>query len=75
MTPIIMCLRRFGNTRKDRLSLLMPDSGFFESPTDQLALRFARNAEDYPGIVWLSWGESSSRKSMAWTGCKIAGLE
>ena len=31
----------------------------FESPTDQLALRFARNDEDYPGIVWLSWGESS----------------
>ena len=32
----------------------------FESPTEQLALRFARNDEDYPGIVWLSWGESSS---------------
>ena len=43
-------------------SPLIVDAGqrIFESPADQLALRFARNDEDYPGIVWLSWGESSS---------------
>ena len=62
-----MCLRRFGNTRKDRLSLLMPDSR--SSPPPTIALRL-REMLRLPRHRLAELGRIVSRKSMAWTGCK-----